>query len=154
MPSTNWEDYVRPYIGQRALDRLTNDWFLPSLRRRDEEGAQTLPVNVFEADDEFMVVAPMPGMREEDVQVDLHRGVLTIRGDFRGDLKPEETGKRYLMHEWHYGPFQRTIDIPEQIDVEGVEANLGNGILTIKLPKSQSQRPRQINIRTTGAKGK
>jgi HSP20 family protein len=146
---SNWEDYLRPYLGPRALERLSGDWSLPRLRRR-EDGPLALPVNLFEADEEFMLVAPMPGMREEDIQIDLQRDVLTIRAQFRGELKPEETGKRYLVHEWHYGGYERTLELPEHVDIEGVEANLGNGILTVKLPKSREQRPRQIPIRMAG----
>src|SRR5262249_50381729 len=117
--------------------------------RRDDE-PQTLPVNLFEADTEFVLVAPMPGMREEDIQIDLQRNVLTIRAQFRGELKPEETGKRYLVHEWHYGAFERSLELPEQVETGGVEATLGTGILPVKLPKSRAQRPRQTPTRAAG----
>ena len=143
---SNWEDYLRPYLGPRALERLSGDWSLPRLRRR-EDGPLALPVNLFEADEEFMLVAPMPGMREEDIQIDLQRNVLTIRAQFRGELKPEETGKRYLVH----GEFSRGQTATSHL-LPGFTVDVTEAFTQAALPSAQARAARKAKRKRSNGK--
>jgi HSP20 family protein len=136
------------------MSRLMDQSFIFHGRGGDGEtggGAQTVPVNIFEADDILMVTAAMPGIQDEDVEVTARGNVLTIEARERADLKPDETGKRYLRHEWRYGPYRRMVELPYAVDANSAEATLGNGVLTVRLTKAATERSHKITINSTKA---
>ena len=109
----------------------------------ESHGAQTIPVNIFEAEEVLMILAPMPGLQEEDVDITVRGNTLTLEGRERADLKPD-SGKRYLRHEWRYGPYRRMVELPYAVDANSAEATLGNGVLTVRLQKAETERVRRI----------
>jgi HSP20 family protein len=125
---------------------------------RSERGAgavprdQSVPVNVFEAEDFLLVIVPMPGLQEEDIDITMSGNIITLASGERADLKPE-SGKRYLRHEWHYGPYQRTLELPYAIDAESAEATFGNGVLTVRVQKAETERSHRIPVKTTSPSG-
>ena len=90
--------------------------------------AQTLPLNAYETTDAIVLVAPMPAVQPEDVHIDVDSGTVRITADCR-----TEAVKDYLLHEWHYGPYERTFDLPEGFVFAGGDAALGNGQLAVRL---------------------
>ena len=110
-------------------------------------GVQSMPVNVFEAEDLFMIIVPMPGLQEEDIDISVLGNSLTVESRERADLKPR-SGKRYLRHEWRYGPFRRMVELPTAVDADSAEATLGNGVLTVRLQKAEAERVRRIQVRS------
>jgi HSP20 family protein len=110
-----------------------------------------VPVNIFESEDILMVTAAMPGVEDEDVEVTARGNMLTIEARERGDLKPDETGKQYLRHEWRYGPYRRVVELPYAVDANSAEATLGNGVLTVRLNKAATERSHKININANAA---
>jgi HSP20 family protein len=94
-----------------------------------------VPINIFENEREVVVTAPMPGVAPEDISVDVTARGLTVRARQHG---PGQERIEYLLREWSYGPFERRVDLPR--DVDGMRANLtyGNGVLTIVLPKTDA----------------
>ncbi|MBI3966117.1 MAG: Hsp20/alpha crystallin family protein [Chloroflexi bacterium] len=116
------------------------------------EGAQIVPVNVFETPDEVMVVAPMPGVEAENIEIMAHGNIVTIRADMRGEGQER---KDYIRREWRYGPYYRRVDLPCEVDAEAANASHGNGVLTVALPKSKRSRAHRIQLSATGpAEGK
>ncbi len=113
---------------------------------------QSVPVNVFEAEDLFMIVVPMPGLQEEDIDITVRGNTITLEAGERADLKPA-SGKRYLRQEWHYGPYQRTLELPFAVDAESAEATFGNGVLTVRLSKAETERVRRIQVRGGSSEG-
>lgn len=90
---------------------------------------QTLPVNMYAADRAVVVVAPMPAIAVDDVNVTVGDGKVTITAERR-----TEAPKDYLLHEWHYGPYQRVIDLPD--GYRGcAEATFANGQLALRVEK-------------------
>ena len=88
---------------------------------------QVVPVNMYEADEAYVVIAPLAGVMADDVDVKIDGTKLHIYAAMRTPAV-----KAYLMHEWHYGPYERTVDIPD--DCSGrVETSFGNGQLAIRL---------------------
>jgi HSP20 family molecular chaperone IbpA len=88
---------------------------------------QDIPVNVYEATDALVVVAPMPAVRPEDVTIDLWPGRMRITAALRS------AGPRsYLLHEWDYGGFERELDLPDGFG-SGAEAMLANGQLAVRV---------------------
>jgi HSP20 family molecular chaperone IbpA len=90
---------------------------------------QHLPVNMFEASEAIVVVAPMSAVQPDDVRVSVEGRTLTIRADCR-----TEAPRDYLLHEWHYGPYERTLELPEGFGAGG-EGTLGNGQLALRILK-------------------
>ncbi|HEX3220274.1 MAG TPA: Hsp20/alpha crystallin family protein [Candidatus Limnocylindria bacterium] len=107
-----------------------------------------VPVNVFENDRELVVVTPMPGVAAEDISVDvMDDGQLVLRARMHGEGQER---RQYVLHEWTYGPFERTVQLP--VPVDGTRANLayGNGVLTVALPKADVTAPAELAVAPTG----
>ena len=88
---------------------------------------QSVPVNMYEAPEALVVVAPLPAVMADDVTIELRPGILRISARLRSS-GPRE----YLLHEWEYGGYERQIDIPEDFG-SGAEANLTNGQLVVRV---------------------
>jgi HSP20 family protein len=93
---------------------------------------QPVPINMFEADDALVVVAALPGVMADDVDVVVERGRLTIEAGMR-----TAAPKRYLLHEWHYGPYYRELSIPDGFGREA-HASYGNGQLAVRLLRGEA----------------
>ena len=102
---------------------------------------QSVPVNVYEADDALVVVAPLPGVMAEDVTVTLVPKKLSIDAAMRTPAP-----KDYLVHEWHYGPFHRDVDVPAGFG-SGVEASFGNGQLALRIARSDGPAPERVVVK-------
>src|SRR5919109_5614970 len=110
--------------------------------------ATAVPVNVFENDRELAVATPMPGVAPEDISVDvMDDGQLIVRARMHGEGQER---LQYLVREWSYGPFERSVQLPMPVD--GGRANLtyGNGVLTIALPKADATAPALLAVTPTG----
>jgi HSP20 family protein len=141
-----------PFTGfRREMDRLFNDFFAPTESRSfgaaPAASAAWPSIDVNEADQAYTVTAEVPGLEEQDLELNLRDNVLTIRGEKRQEHKEEERGRTYA--ERFYGRFQRTIPFDAEIDADKVEATFKNGILTVNLPKNAETREksRKIEIR-------
>jgi HSP20 family molecular chaperone IbpA len=88
---------------------------------------QHVPVNVYEASDALVVVAPLPAVRPEDVAIDLWPGRMRITASLRSAAP-----RQYLVHEWDYGGYEREIDLPDGWG-GGAEASLANGQLAVRV---------------------
>ena len=107
-------------------------WALPEA---DLHSVRSPLVNVEDKGDKLMVTAELPGMKKEDIQVDLEEGALTISAERKG--VEEEKEKDYYRCERQYSSFRRRIALPEQVNLEGADAEYSDGILTISLPKKE-----------------
>jgi len=110
--------------------------------------ATAVPINLFENDRELVLVTPMPGVAAEDISVDvMDDGRLMLRARMHGEGQERIS---YLVREWSYGPFERTVQLPAPVD--GARANLayGNGVLTVSLPKAEATAPAALAVMPTG----
>ena len=111
-------------------------------------------VNVEEAADELLLTAELPGMREEDVTVNIENNILTIRGEKReayragGEAGGEEGDEEHNYHvsERRYGSFHRSFTLPRSVQPDAIEAEFDSGILTVRLPKAPEAKSRTIEI--------
>lgn len=95
--------------------------------------ALTPQMDVTETDKEIVVEAELPGIDEKDISLSLQDGVLTIRGEKKHEHDEEK--ENYRMTERRYGSFQRSVQLPETVDEDKVEATFNNGVLKVSLPK-------------------
>ena len=107
-----------------------------------------IPINVFENDRELMVVAPMPGVAPEDIAVDVtDDGQLTLTAQMHGEGQERI---QYLVREWSYGPYARTIELPAAVDAGRANLSFGNGVLSITFPKASSTVASRLGVERTG----
>ena len=100
-------------------------------------------VDIFETDDQVTVIAEMPGVTSEGVDISLEDDVLTIRGQRREDL-PEEG--RVLLREYETGSYLRKFTVAETIDQDKIRATMAGGLLKVELPKAEPAKPRRIEV--------
>jgi len=103
-----------------------------------------MPVAMWEDDDHLFIEAELPGVSDQDVDITIHNGMLSIRGE----RKPEE-GRRYLYNGRSYGRFERVMTLPEAVQGDDVQATLKDGILSLTLPKSPEAKPKKITLRAS-----
>jgi HSP20 family protein len=99
-----------------------------------------LPVDVREEEDAYILSALVPGLKADDLNIQVLDDVVTIAGEFKADES------EYLMRELPHGPFSRTLRLPATLDANKAEAKINDGVLTLRLAKSESARPRTIKI--------
>ena len=102
------------------------------------------PVDIYETADDVILVADVPGVTKENLQLDIDKDELTIRGIF---LKPDAGGEK-LIDECVYGEYNRTFTLGDTIDKEKIAAKLSDGVLTLTLPKQERVKPKKIAIET------
>ena len=99
-----------------------------------------LGVNIYEEDDAYILSSLVPGLKAEDLNIQVLDDILRIEGEYKAD------DADYLLNELPNGSFTRTLRMPAPIEVDHVEAKIADGVLTLKLPKAESARPKKINI--------
>lgn len=103
-----------------------------------------VPMAMWHDDDHIYIEVEMPGVAEQDVDMTVHNGVLTIRGE----RKPDE-GRRFLYNGRPHGRFERVITLPEAVEADGARASLADGVLSVTFPKSPEAKPRKIALQAT-----
>lgn len=107
----------------------------------------TLAIDVRETDDAYVVEADVPGMKKEDVSIEVNDDVLTIKGERKSEH--EETRKDYYRIERQSGSFRRCITIPGGFKADAVDAKFEEGVLRVTLPKPDDAKPRRIEVKTS-----
>jgi HSP20 family protein len=142
------------YDLRSEMEHLFDDVFrtgLPALYRRasGNSGGFGVPmpqIDIIDKDTEVKLIADVPGMREEDIHIDLAHRVLTISGEKREETEEgDENGERHVR-ERHYGAFRRSFTLPESIERDRIDASLRNGVLTVRLPKSEDTHAEKRSI--------
>jgi HSP20 family protein len=138
---------------RNEIDRLFEDFFSPGAGRQlAERGLDFVPnLEVREQDQDYLVRVDLPGMKPEDVSIDVDQNVLTVRGERKREQ--QETRGGYAYSEASYGSFMRSVQLPQGVDASKVEARMEHGVLEIAIPKGEEARPRKIPVRgaTAGA---
>lgn len=98
-----------------------------------------------EYETESVLIAEVPGMTKEDIKISVNNGYLTISGERKPYEMPE--GSTWIRNEIKTGKFTRTIELPHDVDVNNISAELQHGILRLILPKAEAVRPREIKIK-------
>jgi HSP20 family protein len=102
-------------------------------------------VDVSEDDQNVLVKAEIPGMSKDDIEIQIDRDLLTLRGEKREEKK-EENGERTIYREVRHGSFLRQLTLPCEVDPDKTEAKLDNGVLRLRLPKREPSRGKRISI--------
>jgi HSP20 family protein len=138
---------LSPVFGlRREIDRLFDDAFTG---RRG--GATWTPaVDIHETSKELRIDFELPGIRPEDVEIDVENGMLTVRGEKTAERKEEDEEGRYHLVERSYGSFFRSFQLPQGVDEQQIGADFDQGVLHVRIPKAALPQPRRIQIGTGG----
>jgi len=100
-------------------------------------------VDIFETEEELTVLADMPGVKADNLKIDLDNNILTMTGDVDA---PESPGEQDVLREYQTGRYFRQFTVSDVIDQSKIEAVLTDGVLRLRLPKAEAAKPRQIPI--------
>jgi HSP20 family protein len=150
---TPWRPFMDLARWEREMDRMMDDCFGRKTRpwwpdrwfRTDELEIRAPPVDLFEEKDDIAVKAELPGMTKDDVEVNLTDHTLTIKGEKKKQEEIKE--ENYFRSERSYGSILRTLELPEDVHADKVKASFKNGILEVRLPKTEEAKSKEIKVK-------
>ena len=138
-----WEPAREMMSLRDAMDRLFDDAFTRPLSYGD--GWSAPAIDMFQTDDEIVVKAALPGIKADEVQINVTGEVLTLKGEVKQNQEMEE--KAWHIREQRFGSFERSIALPTDVVADKAQADFENGILTITLPKAEEVKPKSITVK-------
>ncbi|HEX5591614.1 MAG TPA: Hsp20/alpha crystallin family protein [Candidatus Limnocylindrales bacterium] len=129
---------------RQAMDRLFDDDFRPFRWAGGAADGPGLPLDVTTNADELVVEASLPGIKPEDVEITVENGTLTITGKTAEQRRAEEGS--YLVQEIRRGTFSRSMTLPNGLEPDKATATFEHGMLSLRIPKAEQVKPRQIRI--------
>jgi HSP20 family protein len=140
-----WDPFSRLNDIQEEMNRL----FETSLRRQGglEDNGFAPPLDLTVDKEAVHVQVDLPGLAKDDVSVTLQDNYLTIRGEKKRETETKEAS--YFYKERVHGTFSRTLELPVTVDPAKIEARFKDGVLYVKLPKSEEAKPKQIDVKVS-----
>ena len=140
-----WFDEVMGWSGGWSGGRPWSRFGLPDWWRRRDLFPRQPAVEISEEKEQVIVKAEIPGLKKEDIQVNLSDNLLTISGERKEEAEKKEKG--YYYSERSYGSFSRTIQLPAEVKADKVNAKFKDGVLEISLPKTELAKQREVTIK-------
>jgi HSP20 family protein len=131
----------------RLMERFFNEPFLAEPTGIDEG---LLPLDISEDDKSVVVRASLPGFSKDEIDVQVHNGIVSINAEHKEEH--EEKGERFVRRERRYGSLSRRVALPTNVKEDQCEAELRNGELILRIPRSEEAMPRKIQIREGGGR--
>jgi HSP20 family protein len=137
---------------QSEMNRLFNAFFdAPTGAGNGGTLRRWVPaMDLVETDEHFVLKADLPGLTEEDVNVELEDNVLTVSGERKAEHEDRREG--YYRVERASGQFARSLTLPEGVNADAVEASFDKGVLEVRIPKPEERKPRRVSINVGGGK--
>jgi len=131
---------MRFYVAPRHRARWAN-------RMHDTSRAEIhVPVDVIADGEGYTITAYVPGVKAEDVEIEILENVVSIRGEFEG-MEDENGETRYLLRERPTGRFGRTLRLPAAVDADSAEAKVSDGVLTLSVAKAEHEKAKKIAVK-------
>ena len=143
--TTYWQP-MRDFVTLRqAMDRLFEESLVhPGWSEGQRERVARLPLDAYSTEKEIVIMASLPGVKPEDVEITIEGEALSIKGEI-----PEPAADvDYILRERRYGPFSRTLTFNIPVQADKAEASFKDGLLTLSVPKAEEIRPRTIKVKT------
>jgi HSP20 family protein len=138
--------YVTPYRRMAAMRHYMNHMYNDSMVDQiPSECEMLLSVDVQAGDEAYNISALVPGMDAEDLDIEVLNNTVTIRGEFKSNIDDQA---KYLVSELPTGRFSRVITLPTATDASKVEASIKNGVLSLRIPKAEADRPQAIKVKS------
>jgi HSP20 family protein len=139
---SRWEPFRDMMTLREAMDRLFEDSFVRPGPRWAEEGTCALPIDAYTTADDVVIIAAVPGVEPNDIEVTIDGDTLTIKGEFKGPLENVD----YVVRERTCGKFSRTVRLNVPVEAGKAEATFDKGVMTLVIPKSEEVKPRTIKV--------
>lgn len=129
-PANSWENEMKRFFGELA-PWSGEERFVPA-------------IDVRESEDSYIVETDIPGMKKEDIHIEVADNVLTIKGERKSESEQKE--KEYRRLERSYGSFRRSVQVPGGFRHDNVSAKFEDGVLRITLPKPEESKPKRVTV--------
>lgn len=142
-----------------AMDRLFAESFVRPGAHLARAGEMVMPLDMYEQGDSLVVKTSLPGVKPDDVEIQVHGDTLTITGEMRSDSEDQsqdqhngqsqtrrDGGRNWYVREHRAGRFMRSVSLPYPVETEQCQADFENGILTLTLPKAEEAKPKRIQV--------
>jgi HSP20 family protein len=139
-----WDPFREMRSMREAMDRLFRESWGRPFDSRLPDWAGDIPVDVAEKENEFVVRATIPGVRPEDIQVNVQGDRLTLRAEGQGEQ--ERKDEHYVIRERYATSYYRTLTLPSPVNTDQADASYDQGVLTLTLPKAQVEKSSQIKV--------
>jgi HSP20 family protein len=127
------------------MEDLMNRFFGGNIMAPGPEGDWVPSINIADSDGNVRVEAELPGMKPEDIDVNVSGDLLTLKGERKEEREEGEEG--YTYREIRQGSFQRAVRLPAEVRADKADARFENGVLTVRLPKAEEAKAKQIEIK-------
>jgi HSP20 family protein len=144
MTMHKWEPFSELRKLENRMSNLWGRWSTPFWMSDDGDERWSVPLDVREDGEQLVVEASIPGMKPEEIEVEIEDGLLTIKGETKREY--EEKKKDYLLKERSEGSFHRSIRLPETVMAEGATSSYKDGVLTVTMPKKAESKPKKITV--------
>ncbi len=146
--ATRWDPFRDLMSIQDEMNRLFGRTYGSRGGESLAAGGWAPAIDIYETPDAFVIDAELPGVKPDDVEISVEEGTLTVRGERtpRGGVSEEA----YHRVERRYGPFGRSISLPQSVNTERIDATFDAGVLTITVPKAEQAKPRKIEVKARG----
>jgi HSP20 family protein len=143
MTLVRWDPFREVVTLQERVNRVFSDLYGRSASE-DLSGRWTPAVDIYESPDALVLKAELPDVKREDIQITVENGLLTLSGERKVDSDVRQD--QYHRIERSYGAFSRSFSLPSTVDGSNASADYKNGVLTIRLPRREDAKPKQIDI--------
>jgi HSP20 family protein len=140
MNITRWE----PFREMEEFFRQNSPFFGRALRRNGDVDNWAPVADISETDGEYLIKAELPEVKKEDVKITLDNGVITISGERRHEKEKKDENE--IRIESFYGTFSRSFSLPENVDAKGIRAETKDGVLRVRIPKTETAKAKPISI--------
>jgi HSP20 family protein len=146
-----WRPFSELTRMEREAERLFGDffrkpfWGLTWPERFREAGFREPAIEIFEEKDEVVVKAEVPGLKKDDLDINISDHYLTIKGEKKQEEEVKKKG--YYYSERSYGSFLRTIDLPKEVQIDKARAHFKDGVLELRLPKTEEAKRKDVKIK-------
>ena len=139
---------IAPYRTSTEVLNPLEDFLRPLGLSRTGNMMRPPATDVLETENEIRVIAELPGMRSEDINIDMENNVLTITGEKKEERAEQGTDGRYHLMERRYGRFARSFVLPREVEPVRIQAVFQDGVLTVTIPKSEIAKRRHIDVQS------
>ena len=146
MALVRWDPTREVDVLQNDMNRLFDAFFQGRGGNRAPSGAQRWipPIDLTEVEGEYVLRADLPGLTQEDIDIQVKDDVLTISGERQSEH--HDNGEGFYRVERSFGRFARSLDLPTGVDATSVSAEFDNGVLEVRIPKPKERQPTKVQI--------
>jgi HSP20 family protein len=149
MALIRWEPARELTSLQSEMNRLFNTFFdVPAPANGGSLRRWVPAMDLVETDDSYVLRADLPGLSEDDINIEVENNVLTVSGERKSEH--EDKGEGYYRVERAFGTFSRSLTLPDGVDPDAVQASFDKGVLEVRIPKPEQTKPRRVQIAVGG----